>query len=280
MARGARSRQPGLDLEHGVYRTVPPRSTALARLSPTLNLYLRFIPLCFRFSLQARQGRYDGTRWAWSSQEVRDMLESSGVRIEVTGLEHVRDVGGPCVIAGNHMSMLETFVIPGLAQPIRPITFTVKKSLVEYPVFKDILLTRDPIVVSREDPRADFQTVMEGGARRLRDGISIVIFPQSTRMVRFDRTRYNSIAVKLAKRAKVPLIPLALRTDAWAQGRWGIKDFGPIHPDRTVHIAFGAPMRVTGRGEEAHAANLRFIEDHLTAWGLPPQSTSPSPHEG
>ena len=59
-----------------------------------------------------------------------------------------------------------------------------------------------------------FKAVLEGGKQRLQKGISIIVFPQTTRTVRFEPENFNSIGVKLAQRAKVPIIPLALRTDA------------------------------------------------------------------
>jgi 1-acyl-sn-glycerol-3-phosphate acyltransferase len=40
------------------------------------------------------------------------------------------------------MSTLETFVLPYLIAPHRPMTFVVKKSLVEYPVFKHVMRAR------------------------------------------------------------------------------------------------------------------------------------------
>jgi 1-acyl-sn-glycerol-3-phosphate acyltransferase len=158
--------------------------------------------------------------------------------------------------------------------PLKPITFTVKDSLVRYPIFKDILLTRDPVVVTRTNPRADFQAVMEGGLERLNKGISIVVFPQSTRMTHFDRAKFNSIAAKLARRAKVPLVPMALRTDVWQRAKWGVKDLGRLVPERPAFIAFDEPIHIEGRGDDAHERTLAFIEESLETWGLAPVRAS------
>jgi hypothetical protein len=49
--------------------------------------------------------------------------------------------------------------------------------------------------------------MMDGGLARLKQGISIVVFPQTTRMVDFDASQFNSIGVKLAKKAGVPVVP-------------------------------------------------------------------------
>jgi 1-acyl-sn-glycerol-3-phosphate acyltransferase len=36
---------------------------------------------------------------------------------------------------------------------------------------------------------------------------------------------------------------------------------------KTVHFAFGAPLRIVGRGSEEHEAIIHFISAHLTEWG-------------
>jgi len=49
--------------------------------------------------------------------------------------------------------------------------------------------------------------------------ISVLIFPQTTRDLRFDPNKFNTLGIKLAKRAKVPVIPVAVKTDAWGMGK-------------------------------------------------------------
>ena len=269
-------RMYGFDPEADVYRSAPRRLSLLARITPSWRFYLGFIGVVFRSSRKAKQGEYDDVQWTHSSHDTRRHLEAAGLRITVEGIQHVRALDGPCVFAGNHMSMLETVVLPGFIRPFLPVTYVVKQSLVEVPVFSDVLKTRDPITVGRTNPRADLQVVLEEGLKRLKDGISIIIFPQSTRTVNFNRKEFNSIGVKLARRAKVPVVPVAIRSDTWSKAKVGIKDFGPLDPSKPVHIAFGAPIEVTGRGQEAHDQTVEFIESNLTRWGRPPVAADAS----
>jgi 1-acyl-sn-glycerol-3-phosphate acyltransferase len=95
--------------------------------------------------------------------------------------------------------------------------------------------------------------------------MSVVVFPQTTRTHEFDPEQFSTIGVKLARRAGVPIVPMALRTDAWDNGRL-FKDFGRIHPSRTVHFEFGASLEVQGRGAEEHEAVSDFIRTRLKAW--------------
>jgi 1-acyl-sn-glycerol-3-phosphate acyltransferase len=231
-----------------------------------MAFYSRILPIVFRASAKARQGVYDDAAWSASSLETLHALEHIGARFDISGLDHVAALEGPCLFIGNHMSTLETFVLPVLLVPFKRVTFVVKRSLVEYPIFGHVMRSRDPITVGRTNPRDDLMSVLEGGAERLAKGISIVIFPQTTRAPAFDPKEFNTIGVKLAKRASVPVIPFALKTDAWGNGRLH-KDFGRIDPSKTVHFAFGAPLRIAGRGSEEHEAIIRFISAHLTEWG-------------
>ncbi len=108
----------------------------------------------------------------------------------------------------------------------------VKESLVRHPLFGDVMRSRDPIVVGRTDPRKDLEAVMNGGMELLSKGISIVIFPQSTRSVEFRPEEFNSLGVKLAKKAGVKVVPVALKTDFWGNGKV-IRELGPLDSRKT-----------------------------------------------
>jgi 1-acyl-sn-glycerol-3-phosphate acyltransferase len=127
------------------------------------------------------------------------------------------------------------------------------------------MLSRDPIVVGRSDPRKDLEAVMNGGAELLAKGISIVIFPQSTRSLEFKPEEFNSIGVKLAKKAGVPVVPVAIKTDFWGNGKL-IKELGPIDSNKTIHIKFGEPFSVTGNGKEENSRIISFIQSSLSEW--------------
>lgn len=240
----------------------------LARTCPALSFYPKLAGIVLSSSRLARQGRYDHIAWARSSEEVTGYLEAAGCRIHVEGLGNLDALDRPCVFIGNHMSSLETFVLPGLLLPrCSNLTFVVKRSLTEYPFFKHVMLSRNPVVVDRVNPRDDLKAVLEQGAERLAAGYSIAIFPQHTRTIEFDPEQFNSIGIKLAARTGSPVVPVALQTSAWAPGKL-VKDYGPIIPSRPVHFAIGAPFTVTGKGNEEHQRVVRFIQEHLAKWGL------------
>lgn len=234
-------------------------------LGPMIMFYPQVFWIILRSSRRAVRGNYSAGAWAESSLEIFRALENAGVRIAITGMEHIRNNRGPFVFIGNHMSTLETFILPCIIEPILPVTFVVKKSLTEVPIFGPIMRTRQPVVVGRTNPREDLKTVLQEGAARLSAGSSIVIFPQSTRSSVFNPEEFNTLGIKLALKASVPVIPIALKTDAWGTGRL-VKDFGPIDTKKRVHFAFGEPMTITGRGAEEHQKVIEFISGKLRTW--------------
>ncbi|MHB8883275.1 MAG: lysophospholipid acyltransferase family protein [Thermodesulfovibrionales bacterium] len=234
-------------------------------LSPLFTFYPQYFWIIYWNGRKALKGSYGHQEWADSSRDVMQALENVGVRFEITGMDNLRGFDGPAVFISNHMSTLETMVLPCIIQPVKSATFIVKESLITMPFFGPIMRSRDPVVVGRVNPREDLRAVLEKGSAKLRSGMSIIIFPQSTRTSGFNPADFNSLGIKLASRAGVPVVPIALKTDAWGIGRF-IKDFGPINRDKKVYIRFGEPMVIAGRGADEHDKIVAFIQDNLRGW--------------
>lgn len=257
----------GLAIVNGAYQTPPGKASAISRTFPSTLFYPRLYGNIFRASAIARRGQYDDQAWIDTSAGILRALEDVGFQFDVTGLDHIARLEGPCLIVGNHMSSLETGVLPALVRPLKPVTFVVKQALLDYPVFKHVMRARKPIAVTQTNPRLDLKTMLADGAECLAQGTSIIVFPQGARRATFDPAQFNTIGVKLAQRSNVPIIPLALLTDAWPLG-WPVSDFGRLDPSRPVRFAFGAPMMVEGKGTAANAALIEFIQSHLREWGV------------
>jgi 1-acyl-sn-glycerol-3-phosphate acyltransferase len=250
------------------YTTSKGLAAPLASRFPSLTFAWKVLDIIRHDGRLASAGKYHGPEWSAGSYGALRTLERCGLRFFAEGMNNIDAVDGPCVFIGNHMSTLETFVLPCFIQPRKPVTFVVKESLLGYPWFGPVLRSRDPIVVKRRNAREDFTVVMEEGCERLSRGMSVIVFPQSTRSTTLDPAQFNSIGIKLAKRAGVPVLPIALRSDAWKVGRF-IKDYGGLDPLRPVHFAFGRPIRVEGSGKAEHAAVCDFIIERLRQWYSP-----------
>jgi len=246
----------------------PQKKRVLAEILPgwpTFVYYAMLVDHILRDSLMARIGKYDQERWRWSSFEIVKIIESAGGKLNVSGLTHVSENKGPVVYVSNHMSMIDTFIIPSILLSFNKLTFVAKEELLDFPILGSIMKAIKPITVSRKSPREDLFKVLSEGEEYIKMGYSVVIFPQATRSAVFNPAFFNSLGVKLARRAGVPVIPVALKTDFQGNGRL-IKDMGPVDPDKTIFVEFGKPLEVKGNGSETHRIIVEFIVNNLKKW--------------
>lgn len=216
----------------------------------------------------ARRGRYDPAAWAEHSFAVLRLVESFGVTATYEGFAARAALGRPVVYASNHMSTLETALLPSVLTSFSPVAVVLKESLLHYPYFGAVCRAINPIVVSRRHARADLQAVLEQGCAKLAAGTSVLLFPQATRSPVFQAARFNSMAVKLAQAAGAPLVPVAVQTDFARVGRW-MKDLGPVDPTRPVRIVCGPILSPDTPARELQRQCIDHIAGCLQAWGLP-----------
>jgi len=251
--------------EKNNYITPADSKLFLARLSPALVFYPKMINVIIKGARLGRKGQYTGQEWLKSSSNLLKAMEAAGGQFIIENLDIVRNLDTPCVFVANHMSTMETLTLPAMIQPYRPVTFVIKKSLSTMPVFKDLMMARNPIVVGRSNPREDLKTMLNEGSKNLQEGTSIIIFPQTTRSLTFDPATFNSIGVKVAKKSGVPVVPIALKTDAMLNGKL-VKDMGKLDISKPLRFNFGQPIDITGNGRDVQQKIISFISGKLAEW--------------
>jgi len=252
------------------YRTAADSPRALLdRLwpNPPLYFYASYILIVARARLLVARGRYDQDAWAHSAYAVLKLLERCSGRFHITGLDQIRSCTEPVVFIGNHMAGIEASIWPCLVPADMPIAFVVKASLLKYPVLGPVVASQQPIAIERSNPREDFEMVMTQGVALLNQGVSLIIFPQSTRTTRFVPSEFNSLGVKVARKANVQVIPVAVKTDFWQNGR-RLRDFGPLDRRQPIHLAFGRPLLAAANGRDTHRAVVEFITRRLAEWNM------------
>ena len=151
---------------------------------------------------------------------------------EVTG-----DILGqrPVIIASNHQGLWESFYLQTL---VNPLTTIIKKELIYIPFFGWALNLLDPIKINRSKKVQSAKKVIMTGTQKLRNGFSILLFPEGTRKIPGKRIgKFARSAADLAIKNNVDLIPIYHDSGLY----WKNKKF--IKIPGTVKVIIGAPIQ-------------------------------------
>ena len=194
------SKQEGL-FEGDTYHS-PELSMSAARKLLTWNpphFYFDFWKVVRRGAWLATHDKYTRQNWFDLSYDVISFIESHGGVIDVAGMNNFQKIDGPVLFVANHMSILETIVIPSLVLKYKELCITLKKQLFDVPVFGTLLTGFRTISVSRENPVDDYKTIIRDGSKAIEDGYSTLLFPQTTRTTNFSPEEFHSIGLHFAK---------------------------------------------------------------------------------
>ena len=182
-----------------------------------------------------------------------------GVKYIIKGKENIQGVSiknkTPAVFVSNHQSQWETIVFPWL---ITPMIFVLKRSLLLLPISAVAIIMLKHIVINRSNKLESFKKVINQGKKNLKDGFSIIIFPEGTRVPPFIRLPFFKSAANLAKSAKVPIIPIAIDSGFF----WPAKKF-IIYPG-TVTVIIGPKIETDNlTTSEAHEKSVNWILENM-----------------
>ena len=215
-----------------------------------------------------RRGDFTLKLFSELAYDMTRAVESTGATVSFEGFDALRPLKGrPFVVVANHMSLVETMVLPAGVFAANDMTVVAKRSLTKYPVFGKILASCNPILLDRKNARKDLADTLEQGTALLKSGVTILLFPQGRRSEAFDPRKFNSLGAKLATRAGVPLVPVACKTDFARLGRL-LKDFGPIDPSRSVRFACGPVLDPSLPQHELQERCTSHIASALSKWGM------------
>ena len=225
--------------------------------------YMMYIP---RYGLKMLRDNEPQESMKNQGIAIINMIEKYDARVILEGMNNFPAEKGPFVFASNHMSALDILILPGIISSRLRMTMVIKYSLSQAPFFGKVINQYEPIVLKRRHPGEDLIQVLKEGTERLSRGISVMLFPEATRQDVFSAKRFNSMAIKLAHKANVPVVPVALKTDFLGKGKI-IKEFGQIRRNNPVRFNFGKPLHLTGRGRAEHQAVIDHIQTKITEWG-------------
>ena len=151
----------------------------------------------------------------------------------------------PCIYLSKHQSSWETMIFHGL---LPKSCFVLKKELLDIPLFGKGLQFVESIPINRSQNLKSFKAVLKKGSNRLKKGLSIIIFPEGTRVASGSYPKFYKTAMTLAKSTGANVIPVAHNSGCY----WPNK-FGLINPG-SVTIVFGLRQLQFCSGRCGHIA--------------------------
>ena len=134
------------------------------------------------------------------------LVHSSKMDLEVFGEEYLPEKG-PVLYVATHKSVFDIVVLMTLLK--EPAIFIGKKEVSSMPFVNKWFDALGCIYVDRNDMRQALKSIMEG-VKDIKNGQSIVLFPEGTRNMSNDIKPFKEGGFKLATKTGVPVVPIAL----------------------------------------------------------------------
>ncbi|ATY10045.1 1-acyl-sn-glycerol-3-phosphate acyltransferase [Amycolatopsis sp. AA4] len=167
---------------------------------------------------------------------ARTLFALQGLRFAKIGTEHIPDEGG-AVLAMNHISFFD-YAYVGLSalERGRVIRFLAKKEVFDNPVAGPLLRSMKHVRVDRSAGAGAYRAAVSA----LRDGELVGVFPEGTISRSFELRPFKSGAVRMAREAGVPIVPVIV----WGSHRVWAKDLPKrLGRSRTpIVVRAGAPV--------------------------------------
>ena len=218
---------------------------------PLTFLFAASAILCSLFDNSGRTYAFHARLWA------RLSLALAGARVRILGTEHLPD--GPVIFMSNHQSNFD--ILSLLATLPRQINWIAKKELFEIPVFGPSMRRGGYIPLDRSDGRKALKS-MDNAARIIREGKSVVMFPEGTRSRDTLLLPFKRGGFLLALKAGVPVVPITIN------GSGRINPAGRTRIYRgTITITLHPPLKPasTVNRASAEAALMEQVHNYIAS---------------
>ncbi|RCW63001.1 lysophospholipid acyltransferase family protein [Saliterribacillus persicus] len=141
-----------------------------------------------------------------TAQQVSEkVIKKTKTTVEVHGKENLPD--GPALYVANHQGLFDILLLLGYLD--RPIGFIAKKEIKRLPIISSWMEEIGCVFIDRANKREAIK-VMAKGIENLKDGYSLVIFPEGTRSKGASLKEFKAGSLRLGTKAKVPIVPIAI----------------------------------------------------------------------
>ncbi|NLI91592.1 MAG: 1-acyl-sn-glycerol-3-phosphate acyltransferase [Peptococcaceae bacterium] len=138
---------------------------------------------------------------------ARSLLSLAGVTVDVRGSEHIPDHEA-VVFISNHQGNFDIPILLGFID--KPKAFIAKVEILKMPLIRTWMTHMKCVFMDRSDIRQSLRTISQA-ADYVKQGYSMVIFPEGTRSKGNSIGEFKPGSFKLALKAGAPIIPVTIR---------------------------------------------------------------------
>ncbi len=150
----------------------------------------------------------------------RSCLFLAGLKVQVQGVKNIPHEGS-AIYVSNHQSNFDIPIIfTGLPIQFR---WMAKQEMFRIPLFGLAMKLSGIIPIDRSNQRTTIHSII-AAARRIKEGASVVIFPEGTRTPDGQLQKFKKGALLIAAKAQVPVVPIVIHGSYQIQpkDRWKI----------------------------------------------------------
>lgn len=138
----------------------------------------------------------------WANYTINKAIE---MNVTIKGKENIPERA--CCFIGNHTSILDIPLLMDSAG--RAMGFIAKKEMLKTPVIGYWMQQYHCVPLDRENARSAIKVIQQG-AENIKNGYSMCIFPEGTRSKDGKLQEFKKGSLKLATKAKAPIVPVAI----------------------------------------------------------------------
>ena len=157
------------------------------------------------------------------------------ISVEVSGKENIPK--NPYIVISNHQGQWETFYFQYFFYPVCTL---LKSELLLIPLWGWGMSLLNPIAINRNKPRRALKKILVQGKARLQRGLSVLFFPEGSRMKPKEVGNYARSGFELAKLSRIKVLPVAHNSGSFCPAHKFIKFPGKIK------LIIGKPFEVKG----------------------------------
>ena len=226
----------------------------------TIGLYFcTYVLLLITLPVLLLPKKYNFMAYYWCHLITGMARYTIGIKEEISGKENLPQ--GPYLIVSKHQSAWETLAFNYIFPKC---VFILKKELLYIPLFGWYLIHAGMIPLDRKKA-SGLKGMLKIARQRIKEGRSVVIFPEGTRTKPGTKNDYKKGVYLLYRTLNVPVIPVALNAGVCWPRNTVVKNPGTIKAEILKPIQPGLDEKtfMTQIETEIETASIRLYKESI-----------------